>query len=513
MMSSSSNTTRIAKNTLLLYFRMLLTMGVTLYTSRVVLDVLGVEDYGIYNVVGGIVAMLGFLQWTMQTTSARFINVVLSTNYDLETKKTFSNILAVNIFLSVIVCLLAETVGLWFFAEKMTIPHEREYAVFWVYQISVITVVLNIITVPFNATIIAHERMNVFAYISIFDAIGKLLVTYLIKLSPIDRLIFYALLVMLIYIVDFVIYIMYCLRNFPECRGKILFDKLVFKNILGFITWSSYGSFVSAGFTQGLNIILNLFFGPAVNAARGIAVQVQNAVVSFTNNFQTAINPQLMKATAQKNYAEAQKLFFASSKYSFFLLCILGLPILIETSFILSLWLKEVPEYTAQFCRIILTISIWGALANPLRVVNQAEGNIKKFQLYECTLLLLIMPISYLCLKIWQIPILVFIVHLVFEIMAQFVRVVIVTPKINLSFRDYMTNIYLKVIPVFIIPIVAATLLVHIFSFENLIVKFLCTSIVIEVTLFVSIYWLGLSKTEKIFLKTHFEEIKRKIIK
>ena len=504
-MPTASNTTRIAKNTLLLYFRMLLTMGVSLYTSRVILNALGVEDYGIYNVVGGVVAMLGFLQGTMATASARFMNVSLSHNDDLEVQKTFSNIFFINVFLAVIVLILAETIGLWFLNVKMTIPIHRDDAAFWVYQFSVITVMLNIITVPFNATIIAHEKMSAFAYISIFDAVAKLVVAYLIKIAPFDRLIFYAFLIMFVHIIDILIYDIYCLKKFPESKILWIYDKVGLKKIFSFITWSSYGSFVSVGFTQGLNIILNLFFGPAVNAARGIAVQVQHAIVSFTNNFQTAINPQLMKSTATENFTEAQKLFVVSSKYSFYLLCALGLPIIIETPFVLSLWLENVPDYTVSFCRVILVISIWGSLANPLRIVNQAEGNIKKFQLYECTLLLLIMPVSYIVLKMWQIPILVFIVHLVIELVAQFVRIAIVIPKIQMTFKEYVAKVLLKIIPVFFIP-VSVIFLIQFQKSDCAITQFMLSAFTVETLCFSTIYFWGMTKSEKVFVKTKIRQ-------
>ena len=506
----SSSTSRIAKNTLLLYFRMLLTMGVTLYTSRVILNVLGVEDYGIYNVVGGVVAMLGFLQGTMATASARFMNVSLSKNDYLEVQKTFSNIFFINVFLAVIVFILAETFGLWFLNVKMTIPIHRDDASFWVYQFSVVTVILNIITVPFNATIIAHEKMSAFAYISIFDAVAKLIVVYLIVITHFDRLIFYSFLIMLVQIIDIMIYIIYCIKVFPESKIQFILDKVIFKKIFSFITWSSYGSFATAGFTQGLNIILNLFFGPTVNAARGIAVQVQHAMLGFTNNFQTAINPQLMKSTAQQNFSEAQKLFVASSKYSFFLLCALGLPIIIETPFVLSIWLENVPDYTVSFCRIILVISIWGSLANPLRIVNQAEGNIKKFQLYECTLLLLIMPISYMALKMWQIPILVFVVHLLIELTAQFVRITIVVPKIKMTFKEYVSKVYLKAIPAFFIPVSIAIFVAAICKFNNNVIQFIFISILIESILLIVIFCFGLTLSEKKFVKSRIMEVVKK---
>lgn len=500
---------RIAKNTGLLYFRMLLLMTVSLYTSRVLLSVLGVVDYGLYNVVGGIVVMIGFLQGTMGTASSRFVTVAMSSDNKEYMRKVFTNLLLINALLALIVVVLAETIGLWFLIEKMTIPEDRMNASLWVYQFSILAMALNIVSVPYYASIVAHERMAAFAYISLFDAFAKLLIVYLIAISPFDRLIFYAFLILVVQTVDITIYNVYCIRKFSETRVSFEYDKSLVKEIFTFISWASYGSFVSVGFTQGLNIILNLFFGPAVNAARGVSVQVQNAVVNFTTNFQMAINPQLMKSTAQANYKDAQQLLIVSSKFSFFLLCALGLPIIIEAPFVLSLWLKEVPEYSVSFCRIVLVISVWSSLANPLRIVNQAEGNIKKFQQCECTLLLLIMPLSYMALKQWSIPILVYVVHLVIELAAQFVRIVLVIPKIKMPFRSYMLQVYLRLVPVFIMPLLLSSLL-HYYMGEHEILRFITVTVSCEIILFLVVMIFGLNKKELYFIREKTKKLIRR---
>ena len=499
---------KIAKNTGLLYFRMLLMMVVSLYTSRILLATIGVDDYGIYNVVGGVVVMIGFLSGTMTTTSSRFITVALGHNDMQDMRKTFSSTLLVNLLLALLICLLAETIGLWFLNEKMIIPFERRTAAFWVYQFSIASTVFSIIMVPFRATIIAHEKMGAFAYFSLFDAFARLGVIYLLVISPIDRLVFYAALIFLVHIIDVFIYILYSLIKFEEAKLRISYDKEIVKKIFGFITWSSYGSFVTVGFTQGLNIILNMFFGPAVNAARGIAVQVQHAVIYFTDNFQTAINPQLIKLTAKQNFNDARTLLVASSKYSFFLLCFLGLPIIVETPLVLGIWLKEVPEYTVSFCRIILITSIFGCLANSLRVVNQAEGHIKKFQIYECTLLLLIMPISYFSLKLWQIPLLVFVIHLSIELLAQLVRIAIVVPKIEMTIFSYIKDVYVRILPVFIIPLFMAFLFYN-FIPEGILSALIIVAIQELILLFVIFYW-GLSSLERVYVLRLIKKLKTK---
>ena len=490
---------RIAKNTGLLYFRMLLLLIVSLYTSRVILAALGAEDYGIYNVVGGVVAMIGFLRGTMSTASSRFVAVSLTYEDLSERRKVFSNIFIVNLLFALLVIVVAESIGIWFLLEKMTIPSDRMDAALWVYQLSIITVALGIITVPYNACIIAHERMGAFAYISLFDAFAKLTIAFLISHSTYDRLIIYAVLMMVVSLLDVSIYVFYCLRRFPESKLCLKANKDLIKNVFSFIGWASYGSFVSMGFTQGLNIILNIFFNPVVNAARAIAVQVQSAVSQFSNNFQTAINPQMIKSMASKNYSDTRRLCISSSKMSFYIMCVIGIPLLLNMSFILKLWLVDVPEYTAQFCMIVLCIGIWESLAYPLRVINQAEGNIRNFQLIEGTFLLLIVPISYAVLKIWAIPLLVFVVHLTIELSCQLIRIRLVTYKFEMPFMDYVKEVYLKIFPAFILPLLAVVFFdffVNTTGWAHLIL----TTAISEIILGLVVFFYGLNIAERRFL-------------
>lgn len=495
----------IAKNTAVLYFRMILLMVVSLYTSRVVLTALGVDDFGIYNVVGGVVAVLGFLNGTLSTSSSRFVTVALAGGDLHNMRKTFATVFTVNIMLLLIILLLAETVGLWFLYEKMTIPNDRMTAAFWVYQFSVITVAFNITCVPFNASIIAHEKMSAFAYISLIDAFLKLGAAYYVTTASYDRLVLWGGGLMTIQVLNCLLYVFYCKKHFNECSISLCFDGKMFKKIMGFISWSAYGSFVSVGFTHGLNIILNLFFSPAVNAARGIAVQVQGAVMHFTSNFQTAINPPLIKNTSQRDFSSARTLLTASSKFSFFLLCVLGIPLIVEAHHIIQIWLGQVPEYAVQFVQIMLVTGIWGCLAGPLRVVNQAEGNIKKFQLYECTILLMIVPISYFTLKLWQIPILVFVVHLVIDNIAQFIRMSIVLPKIEMSISTYIKEVYLRVLPVFVMSFVAP-FLIHRLVKEGLF-RLVVNITITEIVMLAIIYIIGLKSSERVLIINYVNKI------
>ncbi len=477
---------------------------VSLYTSRVVLAALGVDDYGIYNVVGGIVTVLGFLNGTLSTASSRYITVALGRGIENDLYTVFSSVFFVNVFLCILILILGETIGLWFLLNKMVIPEGRMNAAFWVYQISILTVIINILSVPYNATIIAHERMNAFAYISLFDAFAKLGIAFLLTYNiSFDKLILYAILLFLIQLTDRVVYGQYCLRKFPETRIKWCLDKSLLKEMGTFILWSSYGSLVSVGCTQGLNIILNLFFGTAVNAARAVSVQVQSAIVLFAVNFQTAVNPQLIKSYARGEYAMTRRLLTTSSKLSFLLLCLLGTPVIANANSIMSLWLKDVPEHAVIFVQIMIVIGMLQSLAHPIRIVNQAEGHIKKFQLWECTYLAMIIPLSYFALKIGMQPVSVFFIQLIIEFSAQFIRLFIVLPYVNMTMLDYVRSVYFRIIPVFVLSIVLAFLL-KMLANESIWSLFLTCAATVLLSLAIA-FVIGLNKSEKkwLLIKVH----------
>lgn len=499
------NSKIILKNTLFLFLRMILTMLVALFTTRIVFNALGVEDYGIYNIVSGTVVILCFINGTISTASSRYITVAIGKNDKEETQTVFSNIFFLNVLIAVIVFILAETVGLWFIYNKLQIPSERFNAAVFVYHISTITVILNILSIPYNAAIIAHERMKAFAYITIFDAFAKLILTVVLLYVSFDKLIMYSILLLIVQLIDRIIYIRYCVKNFEETHIKFSLNKKLFKDMFTFILWGSYGSFVSVGFIQGLNILLNIFFGPTINAARGIAVQIQSSIISFTNNFQTALAPQLTKSTSNGLFLEVQKMLIHCSKLSFYMLCILGLPVIAEAGFIINIWLGNEPEYSALFCRIILITSLWGSLAYPLRIINQAEGNIKKNQIYECTLLLFIVPLSYILLKIWALPALVFIVHLIIELIAQYIRIKIVLPKIGMQIKSYVKDIYVHIFPVFVIPLLFVIIVNS--TLDEGLYRFIINLVLIEALLIILILSIGTTSEEKLYIKKNVRKI------
>ena len=497
MEKTSETNKRIAKNTFLLYVRMLFTMAVSLYTSRVVLNTLGIEDYGLYNVVGGFVSMFTFLNGAMASATQRFLNFELGCGNKERLHKVFCTSINIHALISVIILLLSETIGLWFVYTHLNIPPDRFSAALWVYHASVLATIVMVMSIPYNAVIIAHERMGAFAYISVLEVVLKLLIVYLLVISDIDKLKLYAILMLLIQLLIRFIYGNYSGRHFVETRYRWIWDKDLFKEMTGFAGWSLFGNIAAVAFTQGLNVLLNMFFGPALNAARGIAVQVQNAVVSFTTNFQTAINPQLIQSVAKNDFTRARMLLRISSKFSFFLLCLLGMPLIAIAPLVLNLWLKEVPEHTVWFVRLMLVISIWSCIANPLRIVNQAEGNIRKFQLYEGTVLLMIVPISYIVLKVYKIPELVFVVHLVIELLSSYIRIKIVLPKIRMSIKDYFKSIYLPLFAIFSITILFFVFLTTHIGLKDNISSSILLCLLLEMFMSLLIYTVGLNKEER----------------
>lgn len=439
-MYQSSNK-RIIKNTLLLYVRMLFLVLISLYTSRIVLQTLGIEDYGINNVVAGIISFLGFLTGSLSGASSRFITFSLGKGDLIHLKKTFGNIIAIHLLFAVVILILGETIGLWFVSTQLNIPPEREVAAFWVYQFSILTAIGSIVSMPYNAVIIAHEKMSAFAYLTIGDAILKLGAVFLLIYLPYDKLILYALFILCIQLFDFIVYITYCRRKFEEIKSPgIKIDKPLFKEIFYYTGWTMNGNLAVFGYTQGLNILLNIFFNPAINAARGIAVQVQNIVNNFSINFQTAVNPQLTKSYAQEDYPRMHQLLISSSKFSVFLMFLICLPLSLEIDMVLKWWLGSYPAHSNSFLRLILITSILFCLANPIITSAHATGRIKRFQIIEGSMLLMIVPLSYVLLKYFNVPPeSVFIVHILIELCTQYARIKIVLPMIEMK-----TNIYTK---------------------------------------------------------------------
>ena len=506
MPDNSSSNRLIAKNTFMLYVRMLLLLAVSLYTSRIVLSTLGIDDYGLYNVVGGIVTMFTFINFAMSNSSNRYIAFALGKGDKEELNEVVSTTCVIHWIIAVIVLVLAETIGLWFLNNKMVIPEGRMHAAQWVYQFSVVSCMVSIISVPYNAMIIAHEKMGAFAFISILDAILKLIIVFVLILSSGDKLIFYAFLILCVGVFDRAIYQVYCFRHFEDAK-HIRFKRFPkFQEMISFASWSIIGNLALIGYTQGLNILLNLFFGPSVNAARGVAVQVEGALKGFVTNFQIALNPQIIKSYAKGDFARLRSLVYSSSKFSFFLLYCLVLPVCIESNTILNVWLKDVPQFAGIFTILILIISLSEPLRNPIDSANQATGDIKKYQIVEGGLLLLIVPISYFVLKAGGQPYMVFIVQLAVMYGVQIIRLFLVCHKVEISKREYLRMVLL---PVALVAFSAAIvpLLLHLVLNRS----FLSSAVVIATSvvsvLFVS-FFVGLNEKERMLVKAKLLEYK-----
>lgn len=504
MSQTSENNKRIAKNTLVLYVRMLFLMCISLFTSRVVLNTLGVEDYGIYNVVGGIVAMFGFLNGSMSSATQRYITFALGKG-DMERLKTiFSTTLQIHTLIAGIIVVLGETVGLWFLYNKMQIPADRMDAAFWVLQCSIVSTVVMIISVPYNSDIIAHEKMSAFAYISILEAVLKLVIVYLLVVSPYDKLIVYAFLLLGVQVLLRIIYNVYCNKHFEESKYRHVWNKALFKEMTGFAGWSLFGNFSAVIFSQGLNMLLNVFFGPVVNAARGIAVQVQGVIQQFVNNFQMALNPQITKTYAKGEMTEMHKLMFRSARFSFYLLFFLSLPVLFETNFLLTVWLKTVPENTVTFLRIMICTSLIYTCANPMIVANQATGKVKKYQAVCGSTLIMILPISYLLLKLGMPAYSVFICHFVMECVCQLARMIMLRPLIGLKVRDYFVHVYSKV---FIVVAVSAIVPAIVYNMmDDTILRFFVVCSLCAVSVALVAYSLGLTTNEQKFVQSKVKD-------
>lgn len=504
------DTGRIAKNTVFLYLRSLIVLLISLYTSRVVLQVLGVVDYGIYCVVGGVIGLLAILTQTMHATYQRFYNVEMGKKNTEGVIRMFQLSLTTQLLLAVIVVLLGETIGLWFVVNKLVIPENRLTAAIWVYQASIITFVINIFTAPFGGTIVAYEKMGFTAVVSIIDAVLRLGIVFLIRVLPGDSLIIYSYLLMSVAFTNILLYYLYCKRNIPTTKVKFIWNKAELKSMVSFSGWTLLGEIGNVIKTQGINIILNLFFGPVVNAARGVAAQVLNAVNQFINSFQTSFRPQLTKSYASGDYDYLKKLYYSSTKFSYYLLFTLSLPIILEISFILRIWLgNTVPENTAVFTRLVLLTAFVSAFANPTSCIIYATGKIKWFSIIVGTGNVLILPIAWMLLEFGYGPVSTLVVSLIMTALIQLARLVIISKISVLGLSEYVKCVGL---PTILFSTVAPLLplMIH-FSLSQGFLRFLIVGFVSVLTCILSAWFIGLNKPEKMFIKTKIDSIiKRK---
>lgn len=506
---TTDNNKRIAKNTLLLYFRMLLMMFVTLFTSRVVLDKLGVTDYGIYNVVGGVVAMLGFLNSSMSNAVQRYLSFEIGKNNEAGVNRIFNVSLFAHAGIAVFVFVVMEIVGVWYLNTHMNIPAERMDAANWVLQCSIFTTLFTIVQVPYNAIIISKEQMGIYAYISILEVVLKLLVVYILAIGNFDKLKLYSVLIMVVTIGIVMIYRFYCTRKYKEAKFKFIKDWNLLKQIVGFASWNMLGELAWVFTGQGVNIILNSFFGPVVNAARGLAEQVNGAVNRFVANFQTAVNPQLIKNYASDQLGEMKTLLFRSTRFSYYLLLALSLPIILKMDFILHLWLKEVPDYTTGFCQLVLVSSLVSTLSNLLAQVARAYGKIRNYQIIVSIFLFLNFPLSYIVLKFGGSPLSTMFVNIGINAMLLFVRLRLTNRMIQMTYGSFIRNV---LFPVIIVTAVALVIPLTIyFMLDNSIISFIIVCLVSFVSVGVSIYALGMNANERLYILAAISKIITKI--
>ena len=502
------NNRRIAKNTLLLYFRMLLMMVVSLYTSRVVLNSLGVEDFGIYNVVGGVVAMFSVISGTLSAAISRFITYELGKENQKKLNKIFSASVTIQLLLSLIIVILIESVGIWFLNEKMTIPLERMASANWVLQFSVITFVINLISVPYNAAIIAHEKMSAFAYISILEAICKLAIAFFIMISHIDKLIFYAILMCLVSIIVRFTYGHYCKKHFEECTYHFHWDKEILKNMFGFAGWNFIGASSAVLRDQGGNIILNIYFGPSVNAARSIANQVNGAITGFVQNFMTALNPQITKSYASNDRGYMMALIFQGARLSFYMLLLLSLPVLINTHYILVIWLKLVPEHAVLFVQLILIFAMSESISNPLITAMLATGKIRNYQIVVGAFQILNLPISYICLELGCIPESVLVVAIFISQICLAARLYMLRGLIGLSSKQYLKKVYFNILIVTFFSLIIPCILRR--YMNDTFFAFVLITLTSLVCTLIVIYYIGCNRDERAFVFSKFSKIKIK---
>lgn len=497
MADHSANNKRIAKNTMMLYVRMLFSMLVSLYTSRVILQTLGVEDYGIYNVVGGVVSMFSMISSSLSSAISRFMTFELGRGDKQKLKTVFSTSITIQVIISFIVVVLAEIVGVWFLNNKMVIPTERMVAANWIFQFSLVTFVVGLISVPYNAAIIAHERMKAFAYIGILEVLAKLGIVFSLMIAPIDKLIFYGLLLMLLSLVIRIVYGIYCKRNFEECTYCFVMDKPLLKEMFGFAGWNSVGNIAALLKDQGVNVLLNLYFGPIVNASRGIALQVRGAIQGFVNNFVTAINPQITKSYASGEREYMMSLIFKSARFSFYILSLFVIPVLLNSEYILNLWLGEVPEYSVVFLQLSLVYILSESLANPLITAQLATGKIKNYQIVVGGLLMLNFPIDYVFLWRGYSPEIVYYVAIIISICCEIARIYMLHRMIGLSafkfFREVIFNVLVVFFVALIVPCGLKILMPISFTY------FIVMSLISVVCTMLSVLYVGCNQSERSF--------------
>lgn len=496
MIENKSNNKTIAKNTAFLYIRMMFTMVISLYTSRIILKNIGVQDYGIYQAVGGIVGFLSFINGALSTGSSRFLTFALGEGDNEKLKRTFSTTLIVHIILAIIIAGLAEIIGLWFIENKLVIPPDRINASIYTFHISVITALLTLTQVPYNASIIAHERMSIYAYVSVAEVSLKLAIVYLLKIGNFDKLIFYATLLFAVQAGLMIFYRIYCSRHFEECHFNFIFDKSIFKKIARFSGWSLFSNASIALNSQGILILLNMFFNPAIVAARAISIQVNMAANQFISNFRTAINPQIVKRYAAKDYEGSKKLLLSSTKYSYYMMLILALPICLSADQLLHIWLGVIPEYTTIFLQIIIVQSLFQVFDTSFYTALYAKGQLRENAILSPLFGFISFPIVYLLFKAGFSPIALSWASLIsYSILGILIKPLLLVKIVNYKCNDII-NVFISCLKVSLaaIPIPMIIYLGIETITPNIWIQFISIVIISAFSVAISSWMIGIDK-------------------
>lgn len=509
---SSDKNKRIAKNTLYLYIRLIFVLIVSLYTSRVVLQALGVVDYGIYNVVAGFVSMFALLNTALSGSVQRFYNYEIGKNGEKGIRKVFISANHIQFLIACLVLLLAETVGLWYVTTKMVYPSDRTFAVVVVYQASVMSLLFVLMQIPYSAAIIAHEKINYYAIIGVIDVLLKLAIALIIPLLSVDKLCIYGVLIAGVSVVNFCCYFIYARCHFKQLRYEHKFYRTTFVSMMKFSSWTALNTFSQVVKNQGINIVMNFFFGPAVNAARGISYQVKGALLGFVTNITTASQPQVTESYAVGNVERSKRLMFTISKLIFFSLYVFALPIMCEVNYVLNIWLgNNIPEYTGIFTILVLVITLVDILSTPISMIINASGKVGRFNFWYSVIGLSVVPIACFFLMMGANPVSVYVISLTLSIVMQIISMVILRKEIGIDLGHYSKSVLLPLLGVVATTIFIPIVLVHVLPMCPL--RLFFVSFVSIILVAVSSYFIGLNTEERVFVLSYLKRFVRKITK
>lgn len=512
MSDEAQNNKRIAKNTLFLSIRMVIVLALNLFTTRIVLKGLGVVDYGVYNVVCGFVTMFAFLTTSMSNGVQRFFNYEYGKNGVEGANKVFCTSLYIQAFLAIIVVIFIEVFGLWYLHNKMVIPAERMVAAGWIFQFSALSFVLGIMQAPFSAAVTAHEKMDFYAIISVLDAVLKFGIAYLMIVVSFDKLIVYGILMAVISLVDAFIYYLYCKKNFAEIYFKPAFDKQMFKSMIGFSGWNLFGSFSGVMKEQGINLVINFYFGPVVNAARGVANQLNGGLQSFVQNITVPVRPQVIQSYAIGDVGRAMKLTYTISKLSCYMLIMLAIPLCLEIDYALNLWLGDnIPDHTASFAIIIFLTSIVSNLNSAISGVVHATGKMRDYQLWGSLVSMSSVPISMYLLSFYNIPEIALVCVLVCSGLGHLVCLVVVKRLVGMSLSHYVKKVVFPVFLVLLLSLFVTGGFRFVSNISNDFVRFFMCVIVCFISVSVSLYFIGLNKEERLLFGQIIDGVLRKL--